>query len=252
MRRLILVLFLCLLCGWGVWAKTNMSQVDLRHGNKQVVKMLADRPAMASYTSSSGKKQKVTRQDHIWQWAATRYGTRIHAARVEWDNHPVQCGMEYIAEHDTPENGENGRIRIRSIFTDEYHRTRRATFDELWSACVFELFNIQSSVAFDGIYTQAINGDLSRDEWLRLNTQLEHKALMKEVAFFRTVWVPWCKQRKRAWDSKAWDLDTPTDYAKWIRQYQVPGNSYIAYWQDYYDEEIVPYLKSIGKKVPKD
>jgi hypothetical protein len=158
----------------------------------------------------------------------------------------VQGSINYPSDHTIPQNGSKGLIRIRAIIKDENGKARPATFDELWSSCVFELINMQNATAFIDSYNRAISGELLRSEYIRLNTELEYKASLKLAAFCREIWIPWSEQHDHRYDANAWDLDTPNDYNKWIQSNPYP------YWEDYYDNEIAPYRKKlgIGKKSP--
>lgn len=255
-RTLMIIVGFCCLSILHVLADKLVSNVDLQHGNEQVVKMLSDRPEMAQFTTANGELRKVTEEDTIWQWVANNYGQKINGSVVEWDKRDLSDKpIQYLAEHEIPRNGSNGLVRIRTVFKDwKGQNTRNARFDELWAACVFELINMRSARDFMALYACAIEGDVSRKAWIRGNTKLEHKACLEIAAFYREIWVPWSKKTdiKPGPVNEYWCLDVPNDYDKWIQRYNlIPifgsvENPY-TFWGDYYDNMIKPYLEEVKK-----
>jgi hypothetical protein len=246
-RCLALLLLHCLLFIRPALAEDQSVQFDLRHGNAQVEQMLSDLPNMAQYTTSNGKLAKVRIEDSIWRWATTNFGRKVNSTFIEWSGQHVEKPIQYLGDHKIPVNGSNALVLIRKTFKDEKGHTRNATFNELWAACVFELINIQNAATFMDSYNRAIKGELSREAWINLNTQPEHKALLRLKAFCQETWIPWSEQKNHKYEITAWGLDTPDDYDKWIQMYEKsPSNPY-QYWGDYYDSMIVPYLKELRK-----
>ena len=245
MKRIFLWLFInSLVLITSIHAESQLEQFDLEHGNVQVARMLSDLPNMAQYKTIDGKYVKVTPSDSIWHWVAKSYGRKINGQRIEWGGINVMKPPQYMAEHESPGKAP-GCIRIRPQFRDKLGKTRYATFEELWFSCVFELINIQSATEFADFFNRASKGELSKEEWVFLNTKQEHNALLKIVAFCFEHWIPWAKNRTFRYDPLVWRSGTPADYNTWIRRYaKLPNNPY-TYWGDYYDQHIVPYLAKL-------
>ncbi len=219
---------------------------DLTHGSAQVERMLADRPSMSQFAADNSTK-KLTRDDSPWQWAAKAYGTRISGSRVEWDNRASTNSQEYQSEHVVPEKDAPGYIRIRET-TAEGSQVRKASFDEMWACCIFELFNIQGAEGFQKNYQDAIQGRVSRKDWIRRNTELEYAALVQLKTFFEQVWVPWSRKSHHPYETLCWTRNTPATYPEWIALYQ--DTSLYQAWGEYYDRSIVPYLQNAGLASP--
>jgi hypothetical protein len=225
----------------------NLSNVDMQYGNLQVSKMLSDRPRMSEVKSDNGKIRKLTEKDEIWAWAAQAFGQKINGEPVEWDNSDLDKPPQYQSDHTIPNAGQKGLIRVRETFKDWLGQTRQATFDELWSACVFELLNIQNAEGFMDNYHKAVAGQLTKEEWVYLNTKLEYDALVKLKEFYKTVWIPWSEKNGHRDQEYAWERNTPDSYEEWINVYKQSKSNTYQFWQDYFDEKMVPYLKKTGK-----
>jgi hypothetical protein len=224
---------------------------DQDYGSIQVRKMLLDLPDMAEYTTVEGKRVRVTEEDAIWKWAATQYERRIVGARIQWGGQEVDKPMTYQAEHVMPLNGAAARINIRPSFQDETGTLRKQTFEELWSDCDFELMNLENDVTFQDFNTRAYSGEMSKNTYVRLNTELEYKALMKRLNFAREIWIPWADEHKYKYDPKVWGTTTiPENYDEWIKQYTQAVHNPYTFWDDYYTNSIYPYLEKAGLKPP--
>ena len=251
MQRPLVILsaFSCLFMSHVLSADERVGNLDRQHGHGQVVQMLSDRPEMAHFMTANGEKRNVSKEDAIWQWAAENYGHNINGSAVEWDKRPLpDKPIQYLSDHDIPMNGSNGRIRIRTVFKDNDGKTRKATFSELWSACVFELINMRNATNYMALYSRAIGGEFSRRAWIRENTEIEHKACLNLAAFYREVWVPWSRKTNIKPDIADWCLDVPHDYDKWIQKYDKSVETPYSFWGDYYDTMIKPYLEELKKQ----
>jgi hypothetical protein len=217
---------------------------DMAYGNRQVAQMLVDRPAMSAYTTRDGEERRVTEKDWIWQWAAAHYGQMINGERVAWDRREPDKSHFFSAEHYIPRPGSVGLIRIRNYVQNREGETRPAAFEELWSTFSFEMLNTLNASGFLEVYNRALHGNLSRDDWVRGYTMLEYKTELKHIDFFQSTWVPWAKQNNYPYDKTIWHLDIPRDYEGWIQKYKSSANDpYLRFYQDYYDNVIVPYRK---------
>ncbi|MDB2685642.1 hypothetical protein N9Y42_00325 [Mariniblastus sp.] len=220
------------------------TDADLEHGNRQVVQMLSDRPLMKRFLANDHTQREIKSDSPIWKWVATAYGTRVKNLPIEWDNSKLDKPMSCRADHTIPNDGEKGLIRVRIRFEDG-GAIRDAKFEELWSSCVFELFNIQNAEGFMEIYHRALKGKVSRDEWVRENVMLEHGALLKLKEFYDTVWKPWADANGFDADPENWSYSTPQNYDDWMLLYRDSEYSPHDYWEGYYDQRIIPYLKQM-------
>lgn len=197
---------------------------------------------MAQFALKNGGLKTLTNRDLNWEWAARAYGKRINGSAIEWDSHESSKPLQYLCEHVIPGKDTSGYIRIRETFM-EGEQLRKATFDEMWAGCIFELINITNGEKFLQIYRDAFAGKVTRKEWVRLNTELEYSALTRLKTFFEEVWVPWSQKNNHPYESLCWTRNTPATYTEWINQYQ--DNELYKYWENYYDTSVVPYLKKV-------
>ena len=143
---------------------------SLWHGRTQLVKMLKDRPLMKTYLRTS---------DEIWSWACSKYGDKVLGRRVEWDSSVLKTELK--AEHDIPDDGQLGKIRIRNLSIDpnlsevDAQTEKSKAFESLWECAVFELYNIQHAKEFDQACSKVINGEMDQNTFVKTMFFIEHK-----------------------------------------------------------------------------
>jgi hypothetical protein len=247
---ILVVVLACQICGQTPVARTEKKpKSDPQHGRKQVVRMLADRPAMAACIARDGKKRVLVPADAVWKWVANAYGTRVLGQVVKWESRDLDKLSHYLADHTIPTRNKPGLIRIRSRFSSRPGgKLRDAKFDELWAACVFELINIRNAEGFMKVYHEALAGKVSLDSWVRRNTKLEHGALIELKTFYFKTWKPWAVKNKLRISTAPWRTMVPEDYDKWIARYERMKHNPYQYWQKYYKRHIVPYVKARKRK----
>lgn len=229
--------------------KTQLTQQN-SHGDLQVQKMLADRPQMASYRTNQGQEKSLTFRDSIWQWTARSYNSVINGARIYWDNSDISDKpLSYIADHDIPYPGQKGAIRLRSKSVDQKGNMKTLGFEEMWNACIFELLNIQNATDFLNYYTQALNGEIDRRQFIRQNQIAEYNSLVKLKQFYQKTWIPWAQKHNFQSDEALWEQNLPETYEDWIALYK-DTNAY-KYWEEYYDDVIVPFRKKAKNETIK-
>ncbi len=216
------------------------------HGNNQIRNMLSDRPAMQEYLADDDSIRKMSPDDLVWKWVANAYNKRVIGYRIEWDGGKVNKPITFLAEHAIPYQGSKVLIRVRQRFQDAQGKLCDAVFEELWYVCIFELFNSQNDGEFINIYNRAIKGNVTKKEWFQLNTSLEHQAAIQTKHFFYDVWKPWAIKNGFHYQERYWRVNTPDDYQEWINLHQ-KNSPYIVWWRNYYDKQIVPYVKKVKR-----
>lgn len=237
---------LLLVTSLGGWMLAASAATPLSHGDSQVGQMLRDRPAMSAYQTTDGAVRKVTPEDAIWVEAAQTYEQKIAGSTIDWDASPLQHKQPVAAEHSNPWQGYPALIRLRSEIVKD-GREAPASFEELWSHGVFELFNVANDEEFLAIYQRALRGEISRPEWLELNTRLEFAALVKLRNYYAEIWKPWCDRNHVACHEALWlrGFSAHTTYEEWFTTYQKSSSPYLSIWGSYYDQEIAPYLSKV-------
>ncbi len=213
----------------------KVSSDDLIFGMAQTDKMMADRKPMTFL---------VKKGDPIYNWVSRQFAGEACGERVSW-NPEEDLGKPaiYKADHCYPSKEEKAYIRIRSSngsgnFYDEH---------SLWESCIFELHNIRNFKSFDSVFHKACNGKISKEDWLRRNTEIEYKSNLMVKDFFYRYWVPYLNSKCIDHKKHIWDVDwTPQKYQDWMAAYEKDPSGYPwDYWGTYFDSQIVPYLKAV-------
>lgn len=212
----------------------SLSTDDLLYGMEQTDKMMEDRKPMAFL---------VKKGDPIYNWVSRQFAGEACGEHVAWNpEEDLGKPAQYKADHCYPSKDEKAFIRIRSnngsgTFYDEH---------SLWESCIFELHNIRNFKAFDKVFHDACNGKLTKDEWLRRNTEIEYKSNKMVKDFYYKNWVPFLSSKGISGKDHVWDVDwTPSTYKDWIGAYARDPSGYPwDYWGTYFDSQIIPYLKA--------
>jgi len=213
---------------------TNLTSADLIFGEQQVSSMVHDRPELARY---------VSRDCALWQFCVRAFGGEAIGERILWDNN-LPAGKEYRSDHMAPYAGQSGRIRIRKNYAAGPERGQALSCEELWSCAVFEIENIRNFRAFLALYYKALNGELSREEWIRANSKLEYGALRRTAGDYRRLWQPLALARQQLSSAEFWGLEIPATYEEWISQYRDPNSYPWDVFGRYYDEQVMPYIRA--------
>jgi len=116
----------------------------------------------------------------------------------------------------------------------------------MWACVVFELENIRGWRADAKLYQMALSGQLTREEWVRESSRLEHSALRRAAADCNLLWRPIARSKHLRTTPGFWGLDTPETYDEWIALYTDPNGYPWNAFGRYYDQQVIPYLRSIG------
>jgi tetratricopeptide (TPR) repeat protein len=170
-----------------------------KHGETQLRKMLADRPAMAEF---------VKEGDALWTWTVRKFAGEDAGFPVDWNGEPVK-GFE--AHHGGPLSAEeHGMIAVNDI-PESDDQSPGERFDDLWSSAVFELHDIDGTAGFAALNLAARNGEITKSECCRRLESLEVGAGNRTRQFYVTVYLPWAERAKlpatspRNWQCDEWD-----------------------------------------------
>ena len=93
------------------------------------------------------------------------------------------------------------------------------------------------------LYYRALDGKLSREEWVRGCTRLEYNALQRTKTDFAKLWLPLAGTRFITINKTFWGADIAETYEGWISLYRDPNDYPWDVFGAYYDRQIVPYVK---------
>ena len=206
-----------------------------KHGWMQVARMLKDRPTMLEAPLMSQGHRRLNSSDRVVVWAAEAFDGRIDEKKIDWDARLPTGVPNWVRGMSTsPRPGRNGHIRLAY-----------GSFDELWSCCVFELFNCEANDRFSSLYRAAHAGEMSKDEFVRRATSMEHSAQMKTRAFFGEIWRPWADSSGVKYDPANWRVFVEEDYEEWISGSALGTRAYRDWWASQWDKVARPVQ---GKK----
>lgn len=197
----------------------KLSQIDLRHGELQVKRMLKDRPIMAKH---------MTKNDIIWQWALRKFAGEDLSETIDWDNRTPYQGA--TAAHLYPCKSERGSISVK----------KGLSFDESWAGAIFELHNIALCSGFKRLIERAYKGYINKDEFSLKMAEIEYKAVKKTEKFYKAIWEPWTIQQKIKPDPYNWRVGCPSKFEEWIKYFDkdsdYPWKTYSHFYDNHLEE----------------
>jgi hypothetical protein len=171
------------------------------------------------------------------KWLRHELDREIFNHRISIKLGPLDKSIEYIADHTIPSVNTKPIIRIRQyVYDDKLKTHRHISYEELWSAIVFEIYNIRNHQEFSKIYNEALIKEVSENEWDQKNKQIEYSALKKLNLFYQTIWKPWSQELRLNNMPELWRGDVRnTSFKEWYKK-----NNY-KYWRDYHKKNLAPY-----------
>jgi tetratricopeptide (TPR) repeat protein len=174
---------------------SRLSAAALAHGEKQVARMLRDRPAMAEF----GDEAKFLRD-----WARRKFAGEDFVELIDWDRSPP---LHSDAEHLAPGGGENAAILVEAHYTSGPKEGKPRSFEELWAGAVYELHNVNYAREFVRLNDEADRGRVSKEAFVAGILKYELKAAQRTRAFYMTVFLPWAEKKKLPTDPTLWFCD---------------------------------------------
>ncbi len=223
---------------WPLTEPFKVTEKDLQHGELQLNHLLKARPKMRGI---------VPQGSQPWRWCVRRLAGAGTGHRIFWDTSPTQAG--YAAEHRGEGYGETAAIFISEETTDAVtFQIRSQSGQEQWESLIFELNNSTHDDDFERVWNEAVKGKLTKEVFLRQNTELEFLALAETKLFYERIWLPWATGASLEMDTRAdWGVASKVGYVRWIAAYDDLNTYPWDSWGKDFDERIVPYLRSIGR-----
>jgi len=208
------------------------SSARISFGQRQLEQMVEDRPDM---------KDTIPPDHPVWTWLADGFDGKRFGQRIFWNGNSPQSGRP--AEH-APQFGHypayisiSGGSEISAV--------------DKWTAAVFEMFNLEGNDIAD-LTSEALKGVMNADEFANKCVEMEFAALIKTQDFFRDHPLPASGHgRDKYYNWISANLGTFDEYKK---SFDVPGattlNSNFAYFKEYFNTTIVPYVNSARSREP--
>lgn len=169
-----------------------LSSEALRHGEEQVAKMLADRPAMAEFGDETS---------FLRQWAARKFAGEDLGSPINWDPSPP---LHSDAEHLAPNDKENAAILVAAVYDSGPKQGEPRKFEELWAGAVFELHNVNNAREFVRLNEMADEGKIEKRDFVAGILKPELRAGQQTRAFYLQVFLPWAEKKKLPTDASLW------------------------------------------------
>jgi tetratricopeptide (TPR) repeat protein len=176
-------------------AGTRLSADTLRHGGRQVTRMLHDRPAMAQLGPES---------EFFRGWAERKFAGEDLGTPIDWDPAPPQSSD---AEHLAPAGDEHAAILVAAVYQSGPRQGRPRTFEELWAGAIYELHNVTFAPEFVRLNREADEGKLSKRAFIAGILKYEIRAAQQTRGFYLRVFLPWAEKKKLSTDPTLWFCD---------------------------------------------
>ena len=174
---------------------SRLSAEALAHGEKQVARMLHDRPAMAEF----GNEAKFLRD-----WATRKFAGEDFVEPIDWDPLPP---LHSDAEHLAPGGGENAAILVEAHYTSGPKEGKPRSFEELWAGAVYELHNVNYAREFVRLNDEADRGRVLKEAFVAGILKYELRAAQRTRGFYLNVFLPWAAKKKLPTDPTLWFCD---------------------------------------------
>ena len=176
-------------------SSVRLSAEALKHGRRQVARMLHDRPAMAELEKQS---------EFLRDLAARKFAGEDFGELIDWDPSPP---LHSDAEHLAPGDGEHAAILVEENYTSGPKADMPRSFEELWAGAVYELHNVASAREFVRLNDDAEQGKVSKEAFVAGILKYELLAAQRTRAFYLQVFLPWAEKQKLPTDPSLWFCD---------------------------------------------
>lgn len=216
---------------WPFSERFKLTTSDLEHGERQLEQMVSDRPEMS---------RCVARKSPLWCWCARQFAGAALGQRIYW-NDSAPMDSAYGADHIMAQDGRPVSIRV-GVTLLAAKGAKRASCQDLWRGAIFELNNTLNDFEFMRINDEACSGKLTREAFLESVTRLEYISVVRVAEIHRNLWKETVVNGRLT--TTDWGEYIPATYKKWISGYQDRSGYPWSSWGKYYDEKIVPYVRS--------
>lgn len=195
----------------------GVSESDLRHGERQLHRMIHDRPRMLGY---------LTKGDSAYEWVVRQFAGEHTGYRIYWNRKKTAAGN--LGENHYKYGSRKAMIRVSSLNPMSVNHSG----EKLWGTAIFELLNIRNGPSFYKAYSDANEGRLSLNEWVVINTKLEFEAYKKANDFYKQIWLPLMDSKKIESRERAWTMIVADTHEQWMNSRN--GLPYVNYWKNCY------------------
>jgi len=104
----------------------------------------------------------------------------------------------------------------------------------MWAGLIYELHNIKNGQNFQTIEEDAKYWLCTKEQYIRRYAQLEYKAAKETIAFYKNIWLPYCKSKNITPDPQLWFYYLPKTFDQWMASFTdkkgYPWHPYSGYY----------------------
>lgn len=206
------------------------SAADLRHGQKQLQRMLEDRPEIAVYRAKGSPVTRyITESDAPWQWAQRAYAGSQVGERVFWDHRPPL--HESSSDSTSPYFHGLYSVRLHAL-----SQVKTKDLEYAWARFVYEMLTMSRATERDQlahlVYSRQVTPAAAVREYARLQWSVD-----KQVEqFYHQTWQPWARTRGIPSHPHFWSHDHLSTFESWYEEQRASYD----YVRTYYEELLQP------------
>jgi hypothetical protein len=214
---------------------------DKRWGERQVRRMLSDRPFM---------RGEIDEHDELWNWAISRFAGVDTSRRVLWN--PAQPISEAQC---IPHSRFNyGQILVSRCYLAGQKKGKDLTFEDAWSSAAFELQNLKLSENHNRLVKQARVGSITKQAYVRSVMALEFIAMQETRAFYVTVALPWMAKKQHVTDPELWYTHSACwgSFDDFLAEFSDALQFHFDSYGEFYDECAEHFLSRLSEDIDSD
>ncbi|HIA54796.1 MAG TPA: hypothetical protein EYN91_22380 [Candidatus Melainabacteria bacterium] len=198
-------------------ASNQLSKADLEHGAIQINRLLKDRPELATL---------ISKGDGAYEWIRLNFAGEYTGFRIYWENSKPYIDAD--GENRFDDFNHTGAIRVKKPSISD----APGNAEIQCMAVVYELINIRNTPRFTALWNDALNGKLTRSEWVRGNTLLEFEAIHETKNFYSKIWFPLMTSKHLRADEHLWRVEAADTFDSWL--HTKDAEKFIQYWKSCY------------------
>jgi hypothetical protein len=174
---------------------------------------------MMTYRTAAGVERHLSFDDEMVKYAISRFSGQGYPNRTHWSGKdpPYDTG----GWSSPPTEDFEGWVQLKYPARNEPPGapSPNKTFENYWSALVFEFYNMENGTESANLYDRATKLAIDRETFILQQAALENRADCKAVQFYEERWKPWALAHEFPSNPQLWRIDAPKTfrgYLKWV------------------------------------
>jgi hypothetical protein len=200
----------------------DLNQVN--HGDVQVSTLVQDRPQLQDI---------IYRNNPIWKWLQNAFNYSNGGIKIYWDPGPTMKANTFGGETEFLQDSGICFIRVDRTYKEGDFIGVDKRAEEVLATLILELNNAQHRDENMKIWKMALEGKLTRNEFILACARLEFGSEQGVKQFLVGTWLPFCESRHIQSDYQIWWMSHPGTFDDMMKFYP-PGSDYP--WKIYGDQ----------------